>query len=625
MRFAIALGAFVYAVLGHGAPAAAANDFTLASPDGRVLYRLSAEGGRLAYTVTLGTAPVIESSAAGIVVDGINLGDDVEAGKAEPYRVNESYPWNGPHAIAVDRCNGLRIALLHRRSHTAYTLEVRAYNDGVAFRYVVPGEGTRVPDEATAFRPPEGSTLWYHGLEDHYEAQHARKSLRAVPPGGWLAPPVTFELPRGAGFASITEGGLRHYSGMVLQGDGAGTLLARLGHAVPASYPFRLRYGQDVKRMKESAVITGTIVTPWRIVMAGADLNALVNCDIVHNVSAAPDPKLFPEGMKTAWIRTGRSLWSYLDGGANTPDGMKEFSRLAAELGFEYNLLEGFWSKWTEAELRDVVDYSRQRGVGLILWKHSNQLRTPQSQREFFEMCRRAGVAGAKIDFFDHEHKEVIELYEQLARMASEYRLVVDFHGANKPTGLERTYPNIIGYEGIRGMEMGPPYAMHEVTLPFTRMLAGLADYTPTHFGARKLADTTWAHQVANAILLTAPLLVYAAHPANLLANPAAGIIRSIPSTWDETVVLPASQIGEVAAFARRKGSTWFLAVNNGPIGRTVRVDLSFLGEGSYSSTLVRDQPEPDEVKIEHSTLRAADSLYIRMHSGGGFVGRFER
>jgi alpha-glucosidase len=322
-------------------------------------------------------------------------------------------------------------------------------------------------------------------------------------------------------------------------------------------------------------------------------------------------------------VKPGRSLWSYLDGGNNTLEGMKEFARMAAELGFEYNLLEGFWSRWPEAQLKELADYSRERGVGTIIWKHSNQLRTAERRRDFFEMCSRAGVAGAKIDFFDHEHKEVVDLYEELLRGAAEHKLIIDFHGANKPTGMERTWPNLLGLEGIRGMEMRPPYAQHEVTLPFTRMLAGLADYTPTHFGARKMADTTWAHQVANAILLPAPLLVYAAHPANLLGNPTVDMIKSIPAVWDETVVLPVSEIGELAAFARRKGSTWFLAVNNGNVARTVRVDLSFLGQGSYQSMLIRDRAEANEVKIERVTLRSGDSLYIDLRSGGGFAGRF--
>jgi alpha-glucosidase len=357
--------------------------------------------------------------------------------------------------------------------------------------------------------------------------------------------------------------------------------------------------------------------------MVAADLNMLVNCDIVHNVADPPDPKLFPEGIKTPWVKPGRSLWSYLDGGNQTPDGVKDWARKARELGFEYNLLEGFWSRWPEATLKEVADYSRERGVGLVIWRHSNQLRTPEARRDFFEMCRRTGVAGAKIDFFDHEHKDVVDLYEELLKGAAERRLIIDFHGANKPTGLERTYPNLLGLEGIRGMEMRSPYSQHEVTLPFTRMLAGLADYTPTHFSGVRLADTTWAHQVANAILLPAPLLVFAAHPANILGNPTVDVVKSIPATWDETIVLPISQIGDVAAFARRKGATWFLAVNNGFVGKTVRVDLSFLGQGSYEATYLRDQPEQEDVKVEHVTARPADSLYIKLRSGGGFVGRF--
>lgn len=604
----------------------AAQEVAVSSPDGHVQFHLSTDSNAsLLYSVSFSGKPVILTSAAGIVVDGVNLGHGVELGKAERYEINSSYPWYGPHSTAQDHSNGAKISVKHRASGQALTVEIRAANDGVAFRYLVPGEGTRVPDEATAFRVPEGSTLWFHDLEDHYEGHYMRKGLRAIAPGAWLAPPVTIQLPQSGVYAAITEGALRHYSGMGLQADGAGTVFARLGHAVPASYPFRLRYAQEVERLTKAAAVTGPITTAWRIVMAGADLNALVNSDIVHNVAEAPDPKLFPEGLRTSWIKPGRALWSYLDGGNNTLEGMKEFSRMAAQLGFEYNLLEGFWSRWPEAQLKELADYSRERSVGILIWKHSNQLRTPESRRDFFDMCRRTGVAGAKIDFFDHEHKDVIELYEALAAAAAERRLVVDFHGCNKPTGLERTYPNIIGWEGVRGMESRAPYAEHEVIVPFTRMLAGLADYTPMHFGGAKLADTTWPHQVANAVMLQAPLLVFAAHPANILANPAVDVIREIPSVWDETVVLPASQVGEIAAFARRKGQTWFLAVNNGPVTRTVRVDLSFLGQGSHTATLISDQPEAEDVKIEHRTARASDSLYIRMRSGGGFVGRFSR
>jgi alpha-glucosidase len=156
-------------------------------------------------------------------------------------------------------------------------------------------------------------------------------------------------------------------------------------------------------------------------------------------------------------------------------------------------------------------------------------------------------------------------------------------------------------------------------------MLAGLVDYTPMNFNPTWMADTTWAHQVANAVILQSPLLVYVAHPANILANPTGDVVKSIPSVWDETVVLPISEVGEVAAFARRKGDTWFLAVANGPVARVVRVDLSFLGTGSYLGTLIRDTGEASAVKIEHSTMERGDPLYIDLRSGGGFVGRFAR
>jgi alpha-glucosidase len=601
----------------------AAAELNVASPDGRVQFQLSSPApGRLQYTVTFAGKPAIEASPVGIVVDGVNLADGVAAGQPERYEVNESYAWYGPHSTAVNRANGVKLALTHTKSHTAYTLEVRVANDGVAFRQIVPGESKRVPDEAAGFRLPAGTTVWYHDLNDHYEGAHVRKNIASLPPGQWVAPPLTFKLPGGAGYGAITEGNLVQYSGMVLQFDGTGGFDARLGHAAPASWPFRLRYKEDVERLARPAAIAGAIVTPWRIVMLGADLNTLVNSDLVHNVAPPPDPKLFPAGIKTDWIKPGRALWSYLDGGNNTLEGMKEYARLAHELGFEYNVLEGFWSRWPEAQLKELADYSREQGVKILIWTSRKSIQDPEKMRAFFELCNRTGVAGAKIDFFDHENKEIVDLYERLLRSAAEHHLILDFHGANKPTGLERTYPNLLGHEGIRGMEnSNQAWSQHDTTLPFTRLLAGLADYTPVHFG-RRLRDTTWAHQVANAVILQAPMLCYAAHPANMLANPTADVLKSIPSVWDETIVLPPSEIGDVAVFARRRGDMWFVAVTNGIDAKTIKLDLSFL-KGNYRATLLRDTGEAAAVKIENVTVAAADSLFLNLRSGGGFVARF--
>src|SRR6185436_1175301 len=159
--------------------------------------------------------------------------------------------------------------------------------------------------------------------------------------------------------------------------------------------------------------------------------------------------------------------------------------------------------------------------------------------------------------------------------------------------------------------------ALHNTTLPFTRYLAGHADYTPVHFGARR-GDTTWTHQIATAIVFTEPLLTYAAHPTNILANPALDMIKSIPATWDETVVLPGSAIGEVAAFARRNGKTWFVGVLNGPEARTLKVLLSFLGRGDYVERIVRDDPgEPAAVQLASKQVTAKETLELELQAGG--------
>jgi len=617
----------------------AAADVTVASPDGKVRFVLSSSAqAHLQYTVTFNSKNIIEPSPLGIVVDGADLADGAQIGTADSYKINETYPWYGPHSTAADNCNGAKVALTHPKTTTSYTLEIRAYNDGVAFRHLVPGQGARTPDEATVFRVPAGSVIapqnYVSGYEGLYPWRTTGNTIEGMMDGEWTNPPFTFVLRDKSAYASITEGALVNYSGMVFQSDLSSVLHARLGHAEPASYGFRSRYAKDIERLSHPAVINGPITTPWRIVMIGADLNALVNCDIVHNVAPPPDPKLFPNGLKTDWIKPGRAVWSYLDGTNSTVEGQKEMVRQGAQLGFEYIVLENFWrSSWSEAQLKDFVDYARERGVKAFGWYIRSAIQDPKILQQNLELCNRVGLAGLKIDFFDHENKEVIDLYEMFAKAAAEHKLLVDFHGANKPTGLERTYPNILGIEGIRGMEFFPPYAQHEVVLPFTRMLAGMGDYTPTHFGAL-LADTTWAHQVANAVILQAPLLVYAANPANMLANPTVDVLKSIPSTWDETVVLPVSEIRQVAAFARRSGDTWFLAITNGSTARNVRIDLaSFLGRGSpqggrgasYQATLVRDTGEPAAVKIEHLTLGAGDSLSVDLRSGGGFVAMLKR
>src|SRR5438552_5662840 len=607
---------------------AAGEVITFKSPNGQVQFILFAARPQLRYRVTRANQIVVDLSSLGILVDGLDLCRDRTITNIERYRVFEKYPARGIHSTATDNCNGAKTLMRHNASKTDYVLDVRAYNDGIAFRFLVPGNGSRVPDEGTAFTIPVSSTVWFHDFEGHYEGIHQKKEIVDVKDGEWAAPPLTIKLPNRAGYAAITEGALINYAGMGLRADGQRGFRAVLGHALPISHPFDLRYGKgEAKRLSKPAAIEGTITTPWRVVMIGPDLNTLVNCDIVGSVSPPPDKTIFPQGLHTDWVKPGRAVWRYLDGGENTFEGMKEFSRLAGQLGFEYNVVEGLWQRWPESQMRELADYSRQQNVGLWFWKHSKDHRTPEARENFFSLLSRVGVVGAKIDFFDHEAKEIIDLYQSLLRESAEHKIMVEFHGANKPAGESRTWPNEMSREAIRGMEYRSmtERATHNTTLPFTRFLAGHADYTPVHFGERR-RETSWAHQIATAIVFTSPLMIYGAHPRHILDNPAAEVIKAIPSVWDETIVPAPSEIGELAVFARRSGEVWFLGVINGLTGRTIRVPVGFLGRGKYQATLVRDQQDdPAAVKIEELSVSSKDSLSIRirMRAGGGFVARF--
>jgi alpha-glucosidase len=298
---------------------------------------------------------------------------------------------------------------------------------------------------------------------------------------------------------------------------------------------------------------------------------------------------------------------------------------MAAALGFEHHVVEGVWRGWTPEQLAAFVRHAADRHVGIWLWKHSRELQDPAARQAFFTMCRDIGVTGVKIDFLDHEAKEVIDQYEAILRDAAEFHLMVDFHGANKPTGGDRTWPNELTREGIYGFEhRNPgPWGPHDATVPFTRDLAGPADFTPVVFGDRR-KETSWAHQIATAVIFTSPLLVYGGHPRSLLDNPAVEMIKAVPAVWDETIVLPGSEIGEVAAMARRHGQDWFVAVVNGASARTLEIATTFLGTGRYASLIVRDDPDnPAAVRVERGNTQAASPLTVGLRDGGGFVARF--
>jgi alpha-glucosidase len=587
------------------------------SPDKKISFSLSLlPQGHLQYSVLFRHQPVIDASLLGLTVDDVPVCEGSSFGTIQKQIIDKSYPWRGVHSTAVNHCRDAKINITGKGGVASFSIEVRVFNDGVAFRYLIPHKGkSTVNADHTEFTLPAGSAVWRQGDIHAYEGKYQHQQIEDVRQGQRVGPPLTIQLPAGLGYAAITEGGLTDFAGMSLLAEGNRKFVAVL--AGPTH-------------------LSGDIETPWRIVEIGPDLNTLVNCDIIQDVSPPMDKTLFPDGFATNWIKPGKSAWSWLAGnGGVTFDNMKRFSKWAGELGFRYNLVDEGWYKWHEGNkdqwdlLKELVQYADSQGVKIWVWKAYPDrngipgLKTPKARMAFFKKCKEAGVAGLKIDFFDAESQQVIDFYQAALRDAAKLHLMLDFHGADKPTGQMRTWPNEMTREGIRGLENGSDWPVHNTTLPFTRFLAGHADYTPLSF--RSIAKgTTWAHQVASMTIFTSSFMCLAVNPETLLDNPCRKMVESVPVTWDQTIVLPQSKIGQLALFARRKGKTWYLAAMNGDSARTCKVDLSFLGHGKYHAVMLEDQQgKKDTVRIVSKKVKAKSTLVIQLDAGGGFVGRF--
>ncbi len=607
---------FFFFILVLWLPSQAQKETVISSPDKKISFHLTTQNNALAYSIRFGQAEVIQSSPLGLTVNGIALGGDAKLGSTAPYKMDESFAWRGVHSMATNKCNGARIIVTS--NNYPFVIEARVFNDGAAFRYVIDAKDSSLIDkEATAFTLPPDCFLWSQSNIKYYEGPYTKKRLDTIKQGLIMGPPVTVLLPGGKGYAAITEGGLTDFAGLSLIAKGERVLAANL---------------TGVTRKNDR------IETPWRIVEIGADLNTLVNCDIIAAVSPGYDKKLFPKGFATDWVKPGRGVWTWLAGrGPVTLENLKHFTDLAAQLGFEYNLVDEGWGRWKDSAkgrdnwdmMKELVDYSTPKGVKIWVWKaYPNRggipgIKDPAKRKEFFRHCKQLGIVGLKIDFFDSEGQEIIDFYQAALKDAAAYGLMIDFHGANKPTGESRTYPNEMTREGIRGLENRPPWNPHNAVIPFTRYLAGHGDYTPLHFGDR-LGETTWSYQVATAVVFTSPFLCFGADPQSILDNPAKELIKSIPSTWDETIVLPQSSIGETVLFARRKGGTWFVAAMNGTKeAKTLNVDLSFLKSGKYSLYEMKDNgAKQAAADIKEGTVTSKDVLSIILNSTGGYVGR---
>ena len=596
----------------------------LSSPAGNLRASIVVDKARqLTWSLELDHHPMILPSALGITIGQVDLGQDVELGTPVFTTTNTRYPWQGVHHIAIDHYRQALIPVKQIKSGIRYQLECRVFDNGFAFRYIVPGTVTRAADaaravsstsgnstlitgEASSWRLPAGSRVWYQENIYYYEGLHYSAALSQLGTKQ-LGPPVTYQTADGD-YAAITEAALYNYSGMSLQSDSNGIL-----HAAFVNDP-------------QGWKVAGTVTTPWRVILTARNLDELVNADLIPDLNPASDRP----ASEANWIKPGRAVWSYFrHDNVTTMDLEKTYLDNAAALGFEYSIVDAGWdSSWPNAldSLRSLVAYAQKQHIRLFVWKSYASLKDDSIRKAFFRSMHQVGLAGLKIDYIDKEGIDQIHFYEQALRDAMTFHLMIDFHGANKPTGYNRRFPNEITREGIYGQEWRtytPQGPVNNAIIPFTRFLAGPGDYTPGVFTSSLAYGTSRTQQLALPIVYNSPLLCWADDPAVYRTSPAVNIIRSIPTTWDETRVLAPSKIGELVAFARRKGHHWFIGIINAGEEKELRLPLDFLKSGAFrAETVADDLTNPDSLLHAITAYTAADTLSIFLRAKGGFVAR---
>lgn len=606
----------------------------LSSPNRAVCFHASTDAQEhLIYSVTEKGRLRLEPAEVGIIVDGVDLGAGACLGTPKTRSVSEAFAWRGNKTRAANRCETSEIPV-RSKAGIEWTLEVRVFDDGAAFRYRVPGTGSRrVLGEATRWRLPKQSTVWFQTDTRNYEGAYRscradqvpleeefQKKKRPV----HLGPPVTAVF--GDGFALISEASLFNYSGMTLRPEGGAK--------------FRAAFEDDPAGWSHD----GPILSPWRVIVLSKDLDGLVNSDVIPALCEPPDPKLFPDGVNTAWLKPGKApcTWMVYGNDGTQWDRQKWFVDVSAAMGCEYLLVDAGWRTEKWGWLKDSGDlwgraaelcrYAAERNVGIVLWHSFPEgrddgpgLTSVEAREELFRNCRKAGVKGVKIDFFDSESKAVIDAYEDLLRRSAKYQLMINFHGANKPTGEARTWPHEITREGIREQEYvlwdSLPLA-HYGALPFTRMAVGHADFLPGYVQRRFLKNTTLAFQMASVVVFSSPFLCWPDNPEAYLNSPVLPFVRTVPVTWDETRILPGSAIGETVVMARRRGAEWYVAVLNcRSEPRQLSLDLSSLDVAGKELTLYRDGPESHGCQIESGVKPFQPAkLSISLKPGGGFL-----
>lgn len=633
---------------------------TVKSPNGKLNIEVSTTN-KVQWSVKLGKQIILEPSNISLHLEnqGI-LGEKAQVASSKVESVSTKIDAHFYKKDVIDDVyNQLTINFKGN-----YSLVFRAYNDGAAYRFETNIQSmlTVLNEEAT-FQFTDDYTMYIPYVNDpvHDQFQISFENLYEHLPFSKLNKdtlafaPILIELPNNVK-VGITEADLEDYPGMFLKhGKLPNSLVGEF-----AAYPTEEKQGGHnnlqafvLKRANYLAKTNGRRNFPWRVLIVSEKDADLLNNDMVYKLAA---PSRIND---VSWIQPGKVAWDWWNdwnisgvdfrAGINT-ETYKYYIDFAAQYKIENILLDEGWANSLdimeiipEIDLQAIIDYAKSKGVGVWLWGGWYPL--DNKTDEAFSTYSKMGVKGFKVDFMNRDDQKMVNFYYRLAQKAAQYNLMLDFHGAYKPTGLQRTYPNVVNFEGVRGMEnakwSNPDFPKYDCTIPFIRQLAGPMDYTP---GAMKNANKhnfravhstpmsqgTRCHQLAMYVLFEAPFNMLADNPTNYMREPeSTRFIASIPTVFDETIALD-GKVAEFAAVARRKGSDWFVGAITNWDARTITIDFSFLTPGqTYKAEIFRDginaDREATDYKREAIEVTSTTKLKVNLSTGGGWAAKISK
>ena len=643
---------------------AARKTWSRSSPDGGIVTEISAGEG-LRYSVARDGVRLLDPSEISMTFeDGAVFGgaDKVRRIRKGSNDVRGIPAMNYKKAAVDDVYNFLTLEF------KGYNIEFRAFDDGVAYRFVSTaksGEFT-VTDELTEFNFAEDWTAWVpyvsgseektieqqfvNSFENTYEHIH----LSEMSPGRLAFLPMTVDAADGVKIV-ITESDLFGYPGMFLKGEGGKDL-----KSVRAPYPVGLRPNgvyvyQDMEYADYIAKVEAGQKFPWKVIGITPDAKSLMDLDLVWQLATPAD-----ESKDWSWVKPGKVAWDWWNdwnlygvdfrAGINT-ETYKYYIDFAASRGIEYIIMDEGWAQKAKANLflinpdinlEELVSYADGKNVGIILWASYNSIvKNPEKAMSHYSAM---GFKGFKIDFINRDDQQAVGFCERMARIAAENHLLIDFHGVYKPAGIQRTYPNVLNFEGVAGLEQlkwcpeGYDEVTYDVTIPFVRMVAGPMDYTQGAMrnaikknfhavGTEAMSQGTRCRQLAEYAVFEAPLTMLCDSPSNYIGEPeCTEFITGFPTVWDETVPL-LGEIGEYVAVARRSGDTWYVGALTDWNARDLTLDLSFIGGGRM--TVFQDGINADRAARDYKKTSAeipADGIVkIHLAPGGGWVARITR